>query len=651
MKFKHYLISMLACAAAVVACEEKEPAPAPVEPALEVNPFVLSVAETADEATFTIQTNQDWTAASDQTWATLDLTSGVASEEAYTVKVTVAENPDEAERTVTITVKAGELTKTVKVNQAAKVVLENGTQEKPWLIKTADDLKAMKDKTVLNGETFFKLEADIDMTGVTDYVPVNVNGEEKFNRKIYFDGGNHTISNFTCSAEQYPSLFGVLYGTVKDLKVTGAKINSTTPCGIIAGFAGTFQDDTAMPAVLENVSVQGEITSASDKNGGIAGVGYHATFTNCTADVKMAVSNTDAGGFCGKTQGDCVFTGCKVKADITSTAVAKNRVGGFIGWNATASTTMTDCQVLEGTKLTDDSQRTSAGNGNYGGLIGFGDVEGTVLKISKCTTNVAVNAGTLATYNSAFIGGTGYVSTTEITDCHAAGSVISGNYGAGLVGAVQSNAVVTRCGSTASVETNGQRCGGLLGSVTKPITVIDCYATGNVSGTGQQIGGLIGFIQGTSVVKNCYASGNVLSTKAGTAGLIGTINNGEGSEVSACIVWNKDVICERTALDVWAPGAVIGASNQAGTFKACYRRADMNFKDMEGGITLVDHEDIINAAPPQPEYAASLTKNQTAQQAYHGKAAAADATASSIAKTLGWDEAVWDLSKDLPTLK
>ena len=34
-----------------------------------------------------------------------------------------------------------------------------------------------------------------------------------------------------------------------------------------------------------------------------------------------------------------------------------------------------------------------------------------------------------------------------------------------------------------------------------------------------------------------------------------------------------------------------------------------------------------------------------------GKAAAADATVSSLAKAAGWDETVWDLSGNLPVLK
>ena len=36
---------------------------------------------------------------------------------------------------------------------------------------------------------------------------------------------------------------------------------------------------------------------------------------------------------------------------------------------------------------------------------------------------------------------------------------------------------------------------------------------------------------------------------------------------------------------------------------------------------------------------------------YHGKAAAATETASAVAKRIGWDTTVWDLSGDKPVLK
>jgi hypothetical protein len=56
-------------------------------------------------------------------------------------------------------------------------------------------------------------------------------------------------------------------------------------------------------------------------------------------------------------------------------------------------------------------------------------------------------------------------------------------------------------------------------------------------------------------------------------------------------------------------------------------------------ITLEDQEDFVDAMPPLPSYSAA-----SHQQFYHGKAAAPDATLASVAKSLGWDESVWDFS-------
>ena len=44
-------------------------------------------------------------------------------------------------------------------------------------------------------------------------------------------------------------------------------------------------------------------------------------------------------------------------------------------------------------------------------------------------------------------------------------------------------------------------------------------------------------------------------------------------------------------------------------------------------------------------------QHYTKHFAYHGKAAAADATLSSVAQSLGWSADVWDFSKDIPVLK
>ena len=115
MKIKHLLIGMLAMAASV-ACKQEEPL---VEPVLEVNKTVVAVAATAGESTFTVKANNAWTAGADAEWVSLDPATGEGAADAVTVKVTAEDNTATEARVATVTVKSGELTRTIKVNQAA----------------------------------------------------------------------------------------------------------------------------------------------------------------------------------------------------------------------------------------------------------------------------------------------------------------------------------------------------------------------------------------------------------------------------------------------------------------------------------------------------------------------------------------------------
>lgn len=126
MKIKHLLIGLLAMAAAV-ACE---PEPAPVEtPKLEVDKAAVSVEATSGEASFSITSNQSWVATADADWVSLDPSSGEASEEAVAVKVAAEDNETTEVRKAIVTVKAGELTKTVEVSQAGTQEEEPGEDE------------------------------------------------------------------------------------------------------------------------------------------------------------------------------------------------------------------------------------------------------------------------------------------------------------------------------------------------------------------------------------------------------------------------------------------------------------------------------------------------------------------------------------------
>ena len=127
MKIKHLLIGMLAVAAAV-ACKQDEPVETPK---LDVDKEAVAVAAVAGEASFNVTSNQSWVASADQDWVSITPASGDASEKAVAVKVTAEDNETTDARTATVTVKAGELTKTVKVTQAAGENTDTPTPPEP----------------------------------------------------------------------------------------------------------------------------------------------------------------------------------------------------------------------------------------------------------------------------------------------------------------------------------------------------------------------------------------------------------------------------------------------------------------------------------------------------------------------------------------
>lgn len=229
----------------------------------------------------------------------------VASGESLTVTVNIGERP--IERTMDFTrdgvLMPGKIN-VFEIDGSAWSYGSNysegkGTESSPWVIYTLDELLCVRDDLVSGGIRYFKLGADIDMAGV-EWKPLN--GVTPYDKQICFDGDGHTLSNFSISsASDYPSLFGVLYGTCKNLNVTNANINTPTAStvGIIGGYGGT----SGKPAVVENVHVQGSIT-AGGTVGGLFGNTRNCTIDRCSANVTMDVTGQKIGGLvgCDKTE-------------------------------------------------------------------------------------------------------------------------------------------------------------------------------------------------------------------------------------------------------------------------------------------------------------------------------------------------------------
>ena len=588
-----------------------------------------------------------------------------------------------------------------------------GTEAAPYIIMTAQDMVDMRSLAKLGGETWFKLGADIDMKGVTGWIPVNY--DQNFERKIHFDGDNHTISNFTCdksvTGANYPSLFGVLYGSCKNLKVDNASIKSSSGCGVIGGYVGTsgkpglvenvtITNSTvynigdaaggvcgnAREATFKNVSFQGTVTSTitskASKSGGFVGIANSsASFEKCSVDAVVNGANTDLGGFVGYVTGSTFkFTDCDAKVNVTTTAPEKNRCGGLIGWNQAANATITNCHVLEGSVVTDAAERTEAKNSNTGGFIGYGDNTGTVLTIKNCSSKATVNAGSYGAQASGFIASLGYESVTTIENCSVKCDVTGHNYTAGFVSYLgeKSKLTITKCHFEGTVAGNSSVAGLVAAAVTKDgsypeLAISKSYVKGTINPKGTNNGGLVGQSQGTLKLENSYADVTVtMQTQqygAGIVGLVkynssikncfakGQLNIGRGcafivgrvegtSTIEGCVAWGN-IKTSRSATQ-YSPGAIVGTiQTDAGTYKSCFRNADMVLDDP--WMKLVDHDDVVNGRPALPVYeGATADKNQ---YAYHGKAAAADATISSVAKSLGWDETIWDLSGAVPVLK
>lgn len=452
-----------------------------------------------------------------------------------------------------------------------------GTEANPYILKTAQDMVDMRSLATYGGETWFKMANDIDMAGVTNYIPVNYN--DNFERKTHFDGGNFTISNFSSDFSSYPSLFGVLYGSVKDLKVVNAVIyGGNSVSGIIGGYIGT----TAKPATVTNVSVQGTVTSNASRAGGFCGNSVSATFVNCKSDVTVTSTSSDVAGFVGRAQQTVSFTDCEAKVNLSSSLASKNRVGGFVGYLNTTTASFENCKVLAGSVIEDNSGKASSAIGMYGGLAGYdGSTESTTIK------NCFVDA-TLKTVNCQSVSGLVAIvaggGALTITGCGVNGSLIGSNQIAGLIAYAENAGAITVTDSYSNASVTGGEasgshyCAGLLGNIAKATstTLKNCYATGDAVSGGSSNASLVGAITaGTFLVENCYGTGSIKGNNnvgglVGNFGVAGTMRN---SYYKSGKVTGSSI------------GGLIGSS-QAALLSNCYVEAEVEStaSDKIGGL-------------------------------------------------------------------
>lgn len=583
---------------------------------------------------FTAYLMSSWTEASVEAGAKLMLTvkaEGVSIKKSFTV-----------EKSVNL---AGGHLNTIQLNaENWNTVLEgSGTESDPYRLSTTRDLLAMKPALVHGQMIYFKLMNDIDMSSIENWDPLNP--DSPYDLGIVFDGGGHSLKNLKSKGKVYSSFFGVLYGKCYNVKFVDAEIvsASNSGAGIIGGYIGT----GGKPAIVSEVEASGIITcnGKGQSVGGLGGNAREATIENCTVNVTVSnpmgdgSNRTATGGVVGKTIDSAVkIKNCIVRGVVEITKGINNTyTGGIVGWQSAAGAEITGCEVYATVK--------SAGE-RVGGIVGH--YQGGTL--SGCKFYGEVNAATQ------YAGGIAGITSSEsvIENCLSSGKIVCKNYVGGIVGMNENTLAVRRCESSSTINCS-DNVGGILGisKNDKVATIEDCVFSGNMT-AGQRVGGIVGDLVKGSSVRRCYVSGTITGW-CGVGGIVGRAGglvwnangNGYDNTIESCIAWFDNITATRGDENGGSSGIIVGYTGTKNTLKNCWRKptATLTAKYCS---EVYDQEDaeattplVINAVPSMYTYI----------YPYHGKAAEASATASSLAQSLGWSTDVWDLSGSEPKLK
>ncbi len=359
----------------------------------------------------------------------------------------------------------------------------NGTEDSPYLITNADDLKVFRD-SVNGGNAYVgkhvQLAADIDLK-YTTFVPIGVSSTTPF--KGIFDGANHTVRG--------------LY--VAQANVVGTANHS--------GFFGYISKATVKNLILEDVSVS--TYSATGKAGTVKP-------SNANGGNGGSASSVVSGGIAGRAMASSV-SNCQVRGLIYAW-------GGTGGAGGEAGVPSSGAGKTGGTG-------GNGGNGYAGGIVGISD--GT--NITDCSFVGSVyawggaggNGGPGSNAKSAGVGGQGGVGGRGgDAKCGGITSVLYNN---------PDNPDSTEAGTISGCYTNayirvGASNGGFGG------TGRSAYSTyrGGVGGSGGSRGpvyggGSVGDTRGT--VTDCFAIGEmeVRGSVKGTPGNGGYGSNSSGS--------------------------------------------------------------------------------------------------------------------------
>ena len=277
----------------------------------------------------------------------------------------------------------------------------SGTQDDPWLISTAADLKALADyinsgnaadcdadADVCGGignfhEYYFKQTADIDLQGV-EWDPIGYDGEENSYFAGNYDGSNYVIRNAAFDGKDNDSrncvgIFGWVYqGSVSNLHIENVAFSSSGFASqYVGGLAGVVFDSSITNCSVKNSTLNSARTIRNTTRAGalIASVAG-GTIKECSAENNQVISTSYAGGLIAEqdddnSDGPTTFTNCYVvNSTVTASAEESDDVvfGGFCGFVNGDDLNLTNCFVYDtAISIADNSQNSHDHFGIFAG--------------------------------------------------------------------------------------------------------------------------------------------------------------------------------------------------------------------------------------------------------------------------------------------
>jgi hypothetical protein len=293
----------------------------------------------------------------------------------------------------------------------------NGSESSPYLLKTASDVEALRDKVNTEGfsfeNTYFQLTKDITLP--TGWKPIGVTKDGRkdlqngVNLNVFsgiFDGNNHTV----IVPEGGLPLFGYVRNTrIRNLNIYGKKIAGY---GLVNNFEGVGLSGTAVE--IDNVTLK---SGSSTLKAGLLGANktmspyagcssaFEATVRNCTIEKDVVIgydrNENEIGAIAGRMQGtveNCISY---------ATVYGSSYVGGIIG---TRDNAMGNCSVI-GCKFYGTVEASSE---VAGGIAGGGYDNSTAPNGCKITINSCSSEGSITGSDKVggILGGDLYVAQT-----------------------------------------------------------------------------------------------------------------------------------------------------------------------------------------------------------------------------------------------